>query len=100
MSSELPIPPPARLGTEHSELRAEVRAFLDAELKGRRFTPRVDSWLSGWDRSFSRRLAQRGWIGMTIPTQFGGQGRSLLDRYVVIEELLAAGAPVAAHWVG
>ena len=56
-------------------------------------------WLSGWDESFSRRLGERGWLGMTIPTEYGGHGRTALERYVVTEELLAAGAPVAAHWI-
>ncbi len=50
------------------------------------------------DVAFSRRLAERGWVGMTIPAQYGGHGRSALERYVVTEELLAAGAPVGAHW--
>jgi alkylation response protein AidB-like acyl-CoA dehydrogenase len=36
---------------------------------------------------------------MTIPQEYGGHGASALDRYVVTEELLAAGAPVAAHWI-
>ena len=36
---------------------------------------------------------------MTVPPEYGGHGRSALERYVVVEELLAAGAPVAAHWV-
>ena len=36
---------------------------------------------------------------MTWPKAYGGHERSALERYVVIEELLAAGAPVAAHWV-
>jgi alkylation response protein AidB-like acyl-CoA dehydrogenase len=36
---------------------------------------------------------------MTLPTEYGGHARGALDRYVVTEELLAAGAPVAAHWV-
>lgn len=36
---------------------------------------------------------------MTWPREFGGHERSSLERYVVIEELLAAGAPVAAHWI-
>jgi alkylation response protein AidB-like acyl-CoA dehydrogenase len=48
---------------------------------------------------FSRRLAERGWVGMTIPVQYGGHGRSAFERYVVTEELLAAGAPVGAHWI-
>jgi alkylation response protein AidB-like acyl-CoA dehydrogenase len=49
--------------------------------------------------AFSRRLGARGWIGMTWPRRYGGGGRSMLERYVVTEELLAAGAPVGAHWI-
>ncbi len=37
--------------------------------------------------------------GMTLPAQYGGGDRHPLERYVVIEELLAAGAPVGAHWI-
>ena len=84
-------------GTE--ELRAEVRAFLDDERSRGTVLGRPDSWFAGWDRGFSRRLAEHGWVGMTLPAAFGGGGRSPLERYVVIEELLAAGAPVGAHWV-
>jgi alkylation response protein AidB-like acyl-CoA dehydrogenase len=36
---------------------------------------------------------------MTWPRQYGGGERSFLERYVVTEELLAAAAPVGAHWV-
>ena len=56
-------------------------------------------WLSGWDERFTKELGERGWLGMTIPVEYGGHERSPLERYVVTEELLAAGAPVAAHWV-
>jgi alkylation response protein AidB-like acyl-CoA dehydrogenase len=76
-------------------LRLEVRAFL----REQEFEPRCDSWLSGFDPEFSRRLAARGWVGMTWPERYGGHEKSPLDRHVVIEELLAAGAPVAAHWI-
>lgn len=86
---------PDRLTT----LRAEVRAFLDEERALGLWQPGVDTWLSGWDERFTKELARRGWVGMTIPAQYGGQGRGALDRYVVTEELLSAGAPVAAHWV-
>ncbi|MER5181553.1 acyl-CoA dehydrogenase family protein [Streptomyces sp. NPDC002896] len=85
---------------EHlQELRAEVRDFLEKETAAGAFRPQNDAWMSGIDQSFSRRLAQRGWVGMTIPPEYGGHGRSALERYVVTEELLAAGAPVAAHWI-
>jgi alkylation response protein AidB-like acyl-CoA dehydrogenase len=85
------IPPAAET------LRREVRAFLDHELKDFSPTRRADSWM-GFDAEFSRRLGARGWIGMTVPKQYGGAQSSAFERYVVIEELLAAGAPVSAHW--
>jgi acyl-CoA dehydrogenase len=79
-------------------LRAEVRAFL-AEA-GRHWTPavRARSWM-GFDRAFSRAVGARGWIGMVWPREYGGQARSGLERAVVLEEMLAAGAPVGAHWI-
>lgn len=80
-------------------LRAEVRAFLRDELASGGFTPECDSWLRGYDRAFTRKLGARGWLGMTWPRRYGGQERSQRERYVVIEELLAAGAPVAGHWI-
>jgi len=85
---------------EQARLRAEVRAFAaqDAALAARPFLE--DGWIAGFDSDFSRRIAARGWIGMTWPKQYGGGERSYLDRLIVTEELLLAGAPVAAHWFG
>jgi alkylation response protein AidB-like acyl-CoA dehydrogenase len=93
------LPPVRPLPAGAAELRSQVRGFLSAERAAGRFVPACDAWLSGWDEPFSRRLAERGWVGMTIPREYGGHGRSALERYVVVEELLAAGAPVAAHWI-
>jgi acyl-CoA dehydrogenase len=93
------VPAPTELPARVAALRAEVRAFLADEQAAGRWTPRSDVWLSGWDERFSRELGRRGFIGMTIPKEYGGHGASALDRYVVTEELLAAGAPVAAHWI-
>ena len=80
-------------------LRREVRAFLAEENAAGRLTPHCDQWLAGWDPAFSRRLGARGWIGMAFPAQYGGSAAGALARFVVTEELLAAGAPVAAHWI-
>jgi alkylation response protein AidB-like acyl-CoA dehydrogenase len=91
--------PSVALGGVAEELRGQVREFLAAERAAGGFSPRCDVWLSGWDERFSRELGARGWLGMTLPVEYGGGGRSALERYVVVEELLAAGAPVAAHWV-
>lgn len=79
-------------------LREEVRAFLAEERAQRSFKAAPNSWMIH-DRAFSRRCAAAGFVGMIMPTAFGGRGRSIVERHVVFEELLAAGAPVAAHWI-
>jgi alkylation response protein AidB-like acyl-CoA dehydrogenase len=90
-----PPPPPS---PEAEALRLEVRAFLREELVGLSPQVRAENWM-GANAAFSKKLAQRGWIAMTWPKKYGGHERSALERYVVLEELLAAGAPVAHHWV-
>ncbi|WP_345344919.1 acyl-CoA dehydrogenase family protein [Rhodococcus olei] len=80
-------------------LRAQVREFLRQQIEAGAFTPGVDTWLTRWDPDFTRALAERGWVGMTIPVEYGGHGRTFMERFVVTEELLAVGAPVAAQWV-
>jgi alkylation response protein AidB-like acyl-CoA dehydrogenase len=81
---------------ELERIRAEIREFLanDPAIS----TPHADSW-SHFDAAFSGRLGRAGYIGMTWPKRYGGGERNSLERYVVIEELLAAGAPSAAHWI-
>nr|WP_271210494.1 acyl-CoA dehydrogenase family protein [Rhodococcus wratislaviensis] len=93
------VPDVVPLPAETIDLRRAVREFLAADREQYRWESRVDSWISSWDPGFSQRLARQGWVGMTIPTDFGGPGRTHLERFVVTEELLAHGAPVAAHWV-
>jgi alkylation response protein AidB-like acyl-CoA dehydrogenase len=78
--------------------RSQIRAFLGAELGGIPAYRKSNSW-SVFDAAFSRKLAAQGWIGMTWPKEYGGHERSAIERYVLLEELLAAGAPVGAHWI-
>lgn len=81
-----------------ADLRDQVREFLDTELAELKAVDKAQSW-AGYSADFSRKLAAKGWVGMTWPKALGGSDASALHRYVVIEELLAAGAPVAAHWI-
>lgn len=89
---------PAQLPPEYETLRAQVRSFIADQLAGYSPEQRAPNW-SGFSAEFSRALGDQGWIGMTWPKRYGGGERSMLERYVVLEELLAAGAPVGAHWV-
>ena len=80
------------------KLRDEVRAFLNEEIAAGSYTPHLGH--AEFDVAFTKRVAARGWIGMTWPKQYGGQERSYLERFVITEEMLAAAAPCAAHWIG
>ncbi|MGP3533887.1 acyl-CoA dehydrogenase family protein [Microbacterium sp. RD1] len=82
-----------------TELRERTRAVLAEWRAAGRFVPRADSWLRSFDLDFTRRLAEEGLIGITMPKAYGGQQRTFVDRLAVTEELLRAGAPVAAHWI-
>ena len=89
---------PAPPSPEAEALRQEVRDFLKTELAARKPVERAESW-TGLDPEFSRAMGKRGWIGMTWPKEHGGHERPALERYVVLEEMLAAGAPVGLHWI-
>ena len=76
-------------------LRAEVREFL----KGWHGDRHGAASFSGFDPEFSKALGERGWIGMGFPKHYGGGGYGLMERLVVLEELLAVRAPIFAHAV-
>ena len=88
---------PVRLPEAAERLRGEVRDFV-AEHMPADYLPNSD-FNEGHSPEFTRALGQRGWIGMTWPARYGGGERTFFERYVVTEELLAAGAPVSAHWI-
>ena len=88
----------AHLSPAAEVFRTEVKAFLAEALPGQTARSRAKTW-SGFDAGFSRALAARGWVGITLPERYGGAGLDAFCRFVLVEELLAAGAPVAAHWV-
>ena len=79
-------------------LQAEVRDFLAAELPRGSFAPGLGMSATR-DRGFSRTLAARGWLGMALPRRYGGAERGVVERFIVVEELLRWGAPVRYHWV-
>ncbi|MGM9965841.1 MAG: acyl-CoA dehydrogenase family protein [Rummeliibacillus sp.] len=91
--------PTVHFTEEQHQFRLSIRKFLKEELEKGTFQTKCDSWLSGCDPKFSKIIGAQGWIGLTWPRKYGGAERSALDRYILTEEFLAAGAPVAAHWI-
>lgn len=87
------------LAADAKGLRQEVRVFLRESAAADWFEPQCDAWIAGFSPEFSQALGERGWLGMAWPKKYGGHERPSLHRFVVSEELLAASAPVAAHWI-
>ncbi len=83
---------------EQEKFRQEIKDFLKEELKQESFKPGCDSWIIGYSPEFTRKVAGRGWLGLTWPREYGGQGRSYIDRLILAEEMLRYGAPAACHW--
>ncbi len=81
---------------EQVALRNEARELAHDAVA--RFGRHNDSWINGYSKEFAKELGARGWIGLTWPIEFGGQGRPPIDRLIIGEELIAAGAPIAAMW--
>lgn len=81
------------------ELRAELQTFLKEELEAGHYRREPECWMSSADPEFSRKMGKRGWIGLTWSSQYGGHDKTALERYIVTEETLRAGAPVGAHWI-
>jgi alkylation response protein AidB-like acyl-CoA dehydrogenase len=86
----------AALPPEAEAFRRVVKDFLAREMPPTPADVRSRSWLA-FDAEFSRKLATRGWVGVTLPKAYGGAELDAFSRFVLVEELLAVGAPVGAH---
>lgn len=88
----------AALPPADDAIRPAIRAIAAEAAAAAGVDRRVRSW-QGYDPAFSRRLGEAGLLGLTLPRRYGGHERGPFARFVVVEELLAVGAPVAAHWI-
>ena len=89
---------PTELTGPELYLQAEVREFLAAELPPGSHEPCL-GMAADHDREFSAKMATRGWVGMALPSRWGGSDRTAVQRFIVVEEMLRWGAPVGHHWV-
>ncbi len=88
----------AGIPAEDEAIRPNVRAFIQKAVAQVPLVDRARSWM-GADANFSRAMGQAGFLGLTLPKEYGGAGRGPFARFVVVEELLSAGAPVGLHWI-
>ncbi len=88
----------AHIPDSDENIRPAIRALAEAAVAETALDQRARSW-QGFDANFSRKLGAAGFLGLTLPKRYGGHERGPFARFVVVEELLSAGAPVAAHWI-
>ena len=85
--------PPA----EHDILRDSVRRFFEEELP----EPRIREW----DRSRKiprdlwKRFAELGWMGLSVPEEFGGSSANVMTAAVLTEELAYRFPSLATDWL-
>src|SRR5262245_55948350 len=81
---------------EQEAFRAELRAFcreaIDDDLRQRMVVGHEDH-----DSPLYRKLAERGWIGMQWPKEYGGQGRSRVDMCIFYEQMHYHRAPIGRY---
>ncbi|MGX9936528.1 acyl-CoA dehydrogenase family protein [Advenella kashmirensis] len=83
------------LGQKGNDFRMEVRAWLDRHWNSeRKRTHDVRPYAEReYNEEFARALGKTGWIGLSWPRQFGGQGRSTLEQLAFLEEMERVEAP-------
>src|SRR6202012_4264755 len=82
------------------EFRDQVRTWLD-ENKPPESRPRDDAGIREYDLAWQRTQAEGGWAGIAWPTEYGGQGLTLLQQLIWYEEYAARGFPgIDACFVG
>jgi len=85
-----------RYTDDQEQFRSQIRSFLDVELADRANRPDMSE---GFSKSFSKKLAGRGWIGMAWPQEYGGKGLSPIERLIFTEEMVTRQAPTGYHFV-
>jgi alkylation response protein AidB-like acyl-CoA dehydrogenase len=80
---------------EQSALRDELRAYFATLMTPERVESLSKGELDGPAyKEIVRQLGQDGWLGLAWPTEYGGQGRTLLDQYIFFDESQRAHVPV------
>jgi len=88
-----------QLTEPQKQLQRQVREFVESELASGSFEVTSKSLVPDSSRSFSRKMAQRGWIGINWPKEYGGQGKGYVEKMLLLEELYKYHAPIGYHFM-
>jgi len=87
-----------RFTPEQDAFRNEVRSFIHETLPPDRDSdPDGMRGEMGWSPGFSAKLAERGWIALAWPKEYGGGGMGIMEQLIFNEEVSYWRAPIGAH---
>ena len=81
-----------------NKFRREVREFVESELEAGNIKPDIAGLVGGPNLEFSKKIAEKGWIGMTWPEKYGGQERTYVEKMIMLEEMMRVKAPIGYHF--
>ena len=80
---------------EQEALRQELRAYYDDLLSPEIVAElRKDHGVGETTRAVVKQMGADGWLGIGWPTEYGGQGRSLVEQFLFFDESMKVGAPI------
>ena len=84
---------------KQNQLREEVIEFLKGEMDSGEFSPGTNAFLERLSPKFSKKVSEKGWLGIAWPKEYGGRGLGYTERILVLEEMFRYGAPIALHYM-
>ncbi len=85
-----------RLPDNVEEFRQEIKAFIDADWPESLRAKSQTEITYEEERAFCKKLAKKGWLLMSLPEEYGGKRRSILEQYIFQETMAYYGAPFGA----
>ena len=99
-----------RFSPEEEQFRAEVKGFLKSELPvgwDEQFDTESEMGMSAqsdFAKAFNKKLAERHWLALPWPEEYGGLKASVMQQVIYNEEMAYTGAPTGFNmgvaWVG
>src|SRR3954468_8259787 len=86
------------LSPAEEQFRDELRGWIEENHPGRE--PEGDEASFEFRREWQRKLNERGWAGLTWPTEYGGGGAPHIAEGRLFEEFARARAPQMANVLG
>jgi alkylation response protein AidB-like acyl-CoA dehydrogenase len=87
------------LSDEQRDFVAAVRDFCEREFSGDLLREVTEGFEDLHDQDTARRMAELGWLGLTIDEDYGGSGGGFFDAALLLEEVAHGQAPIGAYAV-